>query len=420
MKIQELVKNAGTLTVGNGISQATSLIGLVVLARYYSPEQFGFLALVVGVSTITGIAASARYELTILLPKSSKHAMIARMASLAVSIFSHVVLLLVLSGMAKFNLLINEFSTVLFIVLISAGSSLVNISSFVQNRESRYATTAIVQIMKALMTFGVSWSVAYTEYSEKGLVIGLTVSSSVLLVYLSLTEFGLKNLAAIQRNRLPWLRGWLKRHIKFVKYSLPAVFVNNLSTQAPVFLLAAFYGQGLAGVFSVLMRVIMAPMVLVAGAFNRIYMRTVSERRAVGQKISKVTAGVSGVALVPALGAATVLLSLSKFYGFEQLMGSEWQAIDVYLLVFLPMMLTGFVSKSVAGFAVLGKNELGLFYQFIVLVAVVSSICIADYFGLSGDSAVRALAFTLVLTNLIQYSMIIYVTKTVDRVAGHG
>ncbi|MGH9791156.1 MAG: lipopolysaccharide biosynthesis protein, partial [Candidatus Acidiferrales bacterium] len=63
-----------TLVTGNGVAQAISVAGTLILARLLAPEAFGLFALFVTVVSLVAVLGGARYELAIMLPESDEEA----------------------------------------------------------------------------------------------------------------------------------------------------------------------------------------------------------------------------------------------------------------------------------------------------------------------------------------------------------
>ena len=56
------------LASGTGIAQIIGILSMPILSRLYAPEAFGMAALFVSFTTIFGVVACMRYELSIILP----------------------------------------------------------------------------------------------------------------------------------------------------------------------------------------------------------------------------------------------------------------------------------------------------------------------------------------------------------------
>lgn len=67
-------RNLFTLLGGTALAQAIPLLAAPLLARLYTPEQFGALALLLAIANPIGLVVCGRYELTVVLPREDERA----------------------------------------------------------------------------------------------------------------------------------------------------------------------------------------------------------------------------------------------------------------------------------------------------------------------------------------------------------
>lgn len=70
----QFAKDTAVLTLGTTAAQLLGIATMPVLARLYSPADFGVLAVFLAVSGIVAITITLRYEMHILLPKEENEA----------------------------------------------------------------------------------------------------------------------------------------------------------------------------------------------------------------------------------------------------------------------------------------------------------------------------------------------------------
>jgi O-antigen/teichoic acid export membrane protein len=404
-------KSIRVLTLGTGIAQGIMLLGIIVLSRLYSPSEFGVYAVTLGFATIASAASSFRYEMTILLPKYDRASQLALRLSFVITLVTNatgtiVVLLMVATGS------LGAFW--LAVPITSFFASIINIGSFLQNRKKRYARIVGVQIARSAF-FVVSATLAsWLEFEGNGLVGAMVLSTALPAIFLLVTDFRRANafVALSQKRRLIF---WARKHRKFVFYSTPAVFVSSLASQAPVFLLSALAGFGVAGYYAMTQRVLFAPVALISGAVNKVYLQSVASRLANGEAIYDFTKSLIRKFLLPGLGLAVLMIVAFQFGVLEKMLGYQWQGIDALSMVMIPAFCISFVAKSIAGFAVLGRNEIGLLYQLILLFSVSAVIAISIFFTQSWFLIFSAISLALSLCFLGQSISILKISKNMDR-----
>ncbi len=405
------IKGVGVLTVGTAISQGIMLLGVVALSRLYSPEEFGVYAVILATSTLLGFVSSFRYEVTILLPKQERLSEVALSLSFLISITLNLLAFAVVTG-----LVLSDSVGVRWLVVpfVSFSLSIINIGSFLQNRNSEYVRIVGIQIARSFIFVAIAVFFEGQDVLANGLIVGLVASVAVPSMYLLASDFR-KGRAYHSVLKLKKLAFWARKHSKFVYYSTPAVLVGNLASQAPVFLLTALLGTASAGYYAMIQRVMMAPVALVSGAVNKVYLRTVASRKADQKPIYEYTRSIVRKFSLPGLALATSMFIAFHFKVLEQLFGDRWGDVDVLAMVMIPAFCISFVAKSISGFAVLGRNELGLIYQIILLSLVSLAILLTYYFSSSNLSVFLGISAALSLCYLGQSLAILRVSRKADE-----
>ena len=260
-----LLRNFGVLAFGNGLAQLIYVVGFVFLSRIYDPETFGVFAVALSVGMILGTVASLRLEITILLARTRWQARLATQSSLAVAAGILVIVSLALFVLAH-SLEASWTEYWAAIPAIAASYALVNIFSFVQTKEKRYAHIVFVQIVRSSSSVIFAYILNFSDISTNKLVISSVVSSAAVALLLLVLETQYRS--DIFRN-LRFISAWVSRHREVPLFSSPAVLVSSLANQAPVLLIALLFGQGSAGIFSLVHRLINQPVQILSGAVNR-------------------------------------------------------------------------------------------------------------------------------------------------------
>ena len=97
--MKELIKNSATLLSANAISQGIAFAVLPVIARLYSPDELGILALFLGIEGLLSVIANGKYDSAIVLSKSkSMAANTFNLCFLINAVFSLLILIVLLLG----------------------------------------------------------------------------------------------------------------------------------------------------------------------------------------------------------------------------------------------------------------------------------------------------------------------------------
>jgi O-antigen/teichoic acid export membrane protein len=364
-----------------------------------------------GSASVASAVSSFRYEMTILLPKHDQASQLGLSLAFLTSLITNatgmtVVLLMVATGS------LDAFWLV--IPITSFFASIINIGSFLQNRKKQYARIVGVQIARSAFFIVSATLASWLQLEGNGLVGAMVLSMALPAIFLLVTDFR-RSKAFIGLSQKRRLICWARKHKKFVFYSTPAVFISSLASVAPVFLLSALAGSGVAGYYAMIQRIMVAPIALISGAVNKVYLQSVTSRLANGEPIYKFTKSLIRKFLLPGLvlaGSMTVAFQLGVL---ERVLGNQWQGIDSLSLVMIPAFCISFVAASIAGFAVLGRNEIGLLYQLILLSSVSAAIVMSTFYTQSWVLIFFFISLALSLCFLGQSISILKISKNMDR-----
>lgn len=399
------------LTVGTGSSQAINLAGLVLLSRYYDPSAFGTFATAVALATILGMIVSLRLEMAILKIARDEIADIALHTVISVGLALLLVLCVSIWGVLL--AIGSELSDDMFMVtLLAAGRLAQNSCAFAQNRDERYRKLVAVEVARPLIM--VSAAFAFRSLNGNGLILGAALASVLVFTYLVFTELRMSLILRLIRTpRLAW--AWIRRNRDFPKYSAPAVLVNSIAAQAPVFLLISLYGASAAGLYSMVNRMVRAPIGIISGAINRVYLQTVSKRQNNRLPVTGFTRQLIYKQVLTFSLLSPMIAGILYFDVIPTVLGSKWADVENIFVLLLPMMAISFVARSVAGFGVLGYNRIGLVYQVVLLSVVVLSIGLAYLAGASSQVAIGFLSFGLTLVYFGQLITTYRIVRSIDR-----
>jgi O-antigen/teichoic acid export membrane protein len=404
-----IFKAAGKLATGNGISQGITLLGYMLLARVYHPEDFGLLGVIAGIGTIGGTSASLRYDFTILLPKRRRGADLATYAALVVALCGSIAFTLVAGLLSAMH--VGEWAGFWWLIgPMVFGLAVINVLGFVQNREARYRHISTVQIVRSGAMVAGSFLLAGFQ---AGLVYGYCIgvlAGSASAVWLNRRADGY----VYKRWSGRRVSAWLRTHRKFLKFSFPAVFVGAFAAQLPIFLISAYLGQQAAGYFSIIQRTVSGPTQLVSRAINRVYLQKLASMRAHRQPIAEFQSSITRKTFVATFAVSAAFAAFCLLGGYKLAFGSRWVGLDQLALILLPVMLVGFVSKCVASFAVLDRNELGLAYQLFLAVATFVAIYVPQRLGVGFAATLAAYSAAATTAYFVQIVSVHTIARRAD------
>lgn len=404
------------LTGATLAGHAIVLLAVPLLTRLYSPQEFGVATVFASLSAILYPLSSLRYEIAIPLPKEDEAAwnLLALSLLLLFPTTIGVALLIWFVGPEITRL---THSTAIDAYLWLAPIGFFGVGAFqavllwsVRLGEYRaVARSRIVQGIGLVLTqaggglaFGpsVPWLLGGQLVGQIG---GLgSVSrdawhrSSYLLASISPTE----------------LRRMAHRYRRFPQLSLWSGLLNSLALLIPGVLLAASYGIGAAGTYSLAARVMGLPMALVGQSVSAVYLGEASRawhRPGVGLKDMHSRAAnrlfLYGALPTLAAGAAAPLVAGWVF-------GSSWSQAGHFMLLLAPSYAAGLVAGPLSyTFEIAERLMLGALWDVGRLVLVVASILVPFMLGFGVNSAIGSLSAVMVLA----YIGLLVLTRRVSR-----
>lgn len=374
-------KNVATLFSGSAIAQALPLIILPLITRMYSKEALGFYFVYVAIGMLTQIVASLKYELSIVLPKQNEDAhylltlnfvlvfVISLFMFLGIFVFKDFII-----GIIKEPQLENW----LFAIPVSTFFlGIFNSISYYFNRIKKYKAIAIGKVSKSIVFSVFQIVFALIGFVKSGLIMGLILgqfaSMAMLLFYLLKTDYRFQ-IDMKEGKRL------LVKYKDIPMFNTLIAFVNTLSNQLPLFLLAKWFGTVAAGDYGLANRIISTPLQLVSKSVGQIFYQesaSINNKKGNVQKlIVTVYKRLIKIALIP-----TVLFTVFAPIIFKIFFGPGFFESARMVQIIVPWVFLGFISQSVSSvFTVLNKQKFMTYINVIVLVLRFGGLLVGYYF----------------------------------------
>jgi lipopolysaccharide exporter len=278
----EFFRNVATLISGTTFAQAFSIIIYLVLSRIYTEDDFGVFGLYMNILNITIIFSTAKYELSILLPKSEKDSVnllgLSGLISIGVSLFLLLPVIFLNDQICRW-LGSEKISHWLYFIplstlLVGLFQSLRNFS----NREKRYRLIAGANIAQSLGNSLMKLGLGLVIVGATGLIFGV--------VFGQLAGFLVFFVVHIKAHR--GKVGWLKlpemkrlgtQYNMFPRFNMWQGLINNFSGALPVFVFSSFFSTAIAGFYTFGYMVLYRPVNLVANAFYQVMFQRFVEKQ---------------------------------------------------------------------------------------------------------------------------------------------
>jgi lipopolysaccharide exporter len=370
---RRFVRDVSMLGTGAIAAHGLALLASPILSRIYTPESFGVLAIFTAVAYLIGATASLRYELPVVLARSTSAAaaLVHVCILIAVTVSVAVVLVVYQWGDAIAILVdASELAPLLYwlpIYVLAMGAFL-PMSQWACRRR-QFALLAQNPVLNHGTAVGVQLAAGALALGATGLVMGFLVGQLTATITLA---------ARLLRKDWHFLRprrgtprrmtAVLRRFRRFPQYSAPQNIFNALSQQVPPFVLAFFFGPATAGLYWLTVRVLNAPGVLVGQAVRQVFYQRVSriynEGGSVTGPLLKLTLALTAMGMLVFL---PVMLFGPALFAF--VFGEAWREAGFYARWIAVWTLAGLANiPSVCSIQALGLQRQLLIWELLLFV----------------------------------------------------
>lgn len=370
-----LLRHTTTLLSGTVLAQVFTFGITIWLARYlYEAEDFGYMAVFTATATILIEIVNGRYNSAIMLPKSKEEARALVGLSILIALGVSVVTAVVSFGLSTVsNTIIEDGMSYMLWFLAPAvlmGGTLQPFTILL-NRESAYKGIAVIKVLQALTTGLVSLWLGYEGgFGALGLLYGY-------LAGLLVATAGTMLLAGNKHFKGMFDGARMKQvaamYIKFPKFSIGSVLLNNLSKQAPVYILQLAFGAEITGQFSLSYRMLATPVLLVTTSFSQVFYQRAAELYQSSQEqfLKLVVQTPRNLFFIGVLPILFLMLYGAEVFTF--VFGIKWQAAGAYTQFLAPWILMTFITVPISNVIDI-KKALGgeLIYNICLFVVRVS------------------------------------------------
>ena len=400
-----------TLLTGTTVAQIITLLASPIITRLYGPETFGLLAIFISITNIISVISCMRYDVAIMLPNSDEEAS----NVLGVSLFCVVIVSIV---SIPFFILSQPFLVQflnapqlgqyfwMFPFAILASGLFLALNSW-NTRTKHFSRLSIVRVISSCTTTGIQLVEGSLGHATGGILIG----ANILGQFVSTLTLGIQimrdNLSFFIKNitRKKMIEV-IKRYINFPKYDIWATFLNSLSWQIPIFLLAYFFSTTIVGYYSLGMMVIQLPMSLIGGSIGQVFFQRANEAKfenTLHLLVENVFIMLFKLGIFPMM----ILLMFGEFL-FTVFFGPQWGTAGIYVQILSIWAFLWFISSPISLIiSVLEKQSWGLRWNILVFSTRFMSLMIG---GILGNVLIALALFSI--SGVIVYGY--FIVKTME------
>ncbi|MEH6986048.1 lipopolysaccharide biosynthesis protein [Priestia megaterium] len=416
------IKNVLLLVGGTSLGQLIVFLSSPILTRIYSPTDMGILGTFTALFTICVVFGSLRFEMAIPLPKKDNEA--AKIVILCMYLLLVVSFILSILILFAGNFLLDIFNMdslqpfIWLLPLSVIGVGLYQIFEWWAVRKKTYSILSKTKITQSSSMVITQIVMGIFNFKPSGLLIGSIIGYMGGSNKLA-TPFIKEYFHQIKNFKFQDCLVTLRKYSKFSGFSLGSGILNNTSQQLPVILLGAFYGIEVAGFFSLTIKVIGMPTLLISRSVGKVYLGEISAIKNSSENnlnhLNKLfintTLKLGLLGLVPFL-----LLGLVAPEMFQIFFGTEWITAGYYLRYLSIMYFLQFIISPVAQTMIIfERTELQFYYDIIRFVLSVGSLLIPYYVGMSVITTILIYSITMSIMYLINLFMNYSILKGANK-----
>lgn len=330
------------MVTGTGIGQALTFIALPVLARNYSPSDFGLLAFIASGAAVIAPIATLRLESAFVLPSEPQDVReMLYMATLSLTAISLCV------GIITFTFDIGGtfgdegkglVSVTMPILIMTVG--LVSIFTQLNVREHLYGRLGLrnaCQSATITATQLLLIPIRAVPYMN-GLVVGTITGGLVGMAVLARSSRKFVGSCTLERT---W--DTLKRYRRFPLVFGPTESLTLLSQQAPIFVVTALFGVNSAGQLAMSDRIVAVPLALVGLAVASMFEGEIGYHiRMSNPRLTQIYLRVSCLLACVGLGTAVTIWFIGPWF-LQWFAGSGWDDAGAIMRVMALLVFTRMV-----------------------------------------------------------------------------
>jgi O-antigen/teichoic acid export membrane protein len=406
----EFLKNVATLISGATFVQVVAILIYFILSRIYTPEDFGVFGLYMSIISITGILATGKYEMAVLLPKKDNDALALLRLMGLISVGFSIFLLFPVVFLNKFicRILNNDVISVwlYFIPLSTLLVGLFQGMKVYSNRFKEYRIITAANVVQSLTNSAGKLAIGPLVAGPAGLVIGSvlgeTTGAATFLWRFLKRQRGKREV--IERSRI---NDVAKKYNLFPRFNMIQSVINNFSGSLPIFVFSSFFTPAITGFFTMGYTIVYRPVNMVATAFYQVLSQRIIEKHNQGIRlypdIKRFLHGLLKLVTIPFL-----LVALFAPAIFRIALGQEWEEAGKYTQIIIPWFFTTCLTMPLSFIPdMLMRQKKAMVLDFIKFILRGISLTVGVW---QNDVYLGLMLFSTASTVMIMYSLLWYIS----------
>lgn len=330
--VPSLLRQIRAVLTGSSASQLIIIASSPIITRLYDAEAFGILAIFTSVVAVLSVVGCLRYEIAIVLPTDDEEAF---------SILKLCVILnVIVAGLVTFGLFLDNWFAIsnvlghlsdqqgilplIVMSLVMVGS--IQVLNFWHSRRKNFWTISLSKILQSSSLLVMQLSLVFF-WNANGYGLIYSVLFSQLLTCMYFVWSIRKDPFPKRIERIPVrqeLGAVARKYKRFPAWSMPGALLNSISTEFPVFIIAATFGLAVVGPYSLALRVLSLPAAILSSSIYQVLVSRFAEMdRSESSNLFRFILWIFACLFFPALFVAFIFQTFGVTL-FEVVFGAQW------------------------------------------------------------------------------------------------
>jgi O-antigen/teichoic acid export membrane protein len=399
----EFLKNIMMLLSGSALAQVIPFILLPILQKwFYSPAQFGELALYTSLTMLLAQVAGFKYEFAIVKAETKSEAENVFIGAFVITLLFSLLSAVVFIGFPIFASKLfgvedikSYFYLIPFSIFFFSGFEILN---YWNNRQKKYKRIASAKVIKTLTAETGKVDLSYYHNAYKGLVIGRVLGEFASFTFLA-TKFIIHDWKKIKISSFKQIIKSLKLNYRFPLFTMPSVFVGNLINLIFIGLFTAYFGTSKAGVIGISVVYVSVAFGLISQSFSQVFYKELSDTKG-KESLLRLYLGNAKYLILVSI-AAVLFVQIIPSEWLAKLLGAKWIDLMPTLKILVFSYAISFITSSLSFIYMrVNKQKQMLIFDLIHMAMVFASI----YFGYHYFGTFRATLISYTIAQVIYYT----------------
>lgn len=410
----QFAKSVLILLTGSLVAQMIPFLSLPILQKFFfSPADFGVLAVFISLSEIFTNISCLKMEFAIVPQKTDRKAINMAFGAIRISWFiSLLSLLILLLFTDQIAGTFNEPKLKGFLFLIPIYVLIVGFNDTMAywfNRKKLFSQISKSKIVQTSVAESIKLTTGYLSFNYIGLIWGRVSGflASALFYLFRFVKEDRKSLKLIS-NRESW--ELIKKNKRFVFFTSPSVFLASLINLVYINLFLIYFGKEVVGIIGVSMTYISAGFGVISSSFSQVFYSEIAEIQDKDRMLQVYLSFAKKLVLMAAVPLLVIQLIPAAWVTY--LLGKQWSELIHIARIMAVWLSVWFVASSLSFIYIrLGRQREMMLFDILHLVLIITGFYVGYFIDQSMMSALWGFAISQVIYYLFAIFIATYFIK---------